>query len=138
MGFCSLFPGFFAVATLLLFAGELTLQPLEFLLRFTIVAWIVYRLPVRIGRIGFESHINPNLSTRWNVFDMSLCLHAELSIVAVSASDNAYPFDSLDGECSNLLFRITHQSQATDPTAIGEEDMLSIRLKFPACLLVLD
>ena len=127
MGFCSLFPGFLAIAALLLLARELTMQLLQLLFRLAVVAWIVYRLPFRIGVVGVESHINPDLLPCGNMLYVPLRLDAELDVVAIGTADDAYPFDVLDGECSNLLLGITYKPQAAYGTAISEEDMFPVR-----------
>src|SRR5579875_2931866 len=65
-----------------------------------------------------------------------LCLEGKLGIVPVSASHDAYPFDKLEREGCNPLPFVAHQAQASDATAIGEDDVLAVGFQFPARLLV--
>src|SRR6266700_3420448 len=66
----------------------------------------------------------------------TLCLDSELYIIAISTVDNPDPFDLLGRKGCDLLLRISNQAQPTNPTAIGEGDVLAIRLKLPTRLFV--
>jgi hypothetical protein len=106
MRFCYHLASFLAVATLLLLPRELALQPLESLLCFAIVAWVLHRLTVAIGQERLETDINPCLPARWNMLNVPLCLDTELDVVAIGAADETDTLDVLDGECGNLQFGI--------------------------------
>ncbi len=84
------------------------MQPLQFLLSFTIVARVIYRVALRVGIVGQEAHIDPNLSSGWLVDNLYLGLDAKLNGVAIGTVDNPYTFDLLQRKGSDLLARIAN------------------------------
>src|SRR5712691_1918458 len=97
---------------------------------------VLNRLALGVRIVGFQSDINADLPTRRNMFNLSLSLNSKLTIVAIRTMDNADSFDVPGGKGANRLLGIAHQSQASNTTAIGEGDVLAIRLQLPTCLLV--
>src|SRR5216117_2664769 len=97
---CQLLPGFLAIAALLLLPREVTLQAFQLLLRLAILPRIVDRLALRVGIVGFESHINPDLLSRGVMLYDPLCLDPELDIIAVSTMHQPHPLDLLRGKVS--------------------------------------
>ena len=96
----------------------------------------IFSLGVRV--VGFESNINPYLFIRRNMLDLTFSLNRELAVVAISTMHYPHSLDLFDGKGCNLLFGITHKPESSNATAIGEGDMLAIRLYLPARLFVLD
>ena len=103
------------------------MQAFQFLLRFAVVARIVYGVTLRVRIVGFESYINAYLLSSRLVDDGTFCLDCELHIVAVSTMHNPDSLDLFCRECCNLLLRVAYQSQASNTTAISEGDVLAIR-----------
>ncbi len=101
------FSCFLAIGRLHLFARMSSLESFESLFSFAVVSWVRYRVALGVGQEGFESHIDANFSSRWNVFDFALSLDAKLDIVPIGASDNVNPLDVFDGEGFNVLLLIS-------------------------------
>src|SRR5215469_5485116 len=86
-------PGLFSIGGLLLFSRETATQPLQFLLSFTVVPWVVNGVSFGVGQKALESNIYTQLRASWNVFNFALGLDAKLAIVAISASNNTHPLN---------------------------------------------
>src|SRR5258708_7944395 len=69
---------------------------------------------------------------------LALGLHRELCVVAISAFDDAHPFDLLERKSSDLLFFVAHQTQSTNAAAIGKGDMFAVTVQLPTRLFVLN
>src|SRR5260370_22754192 len=134
---CQLLPGFLAVLALLLLAGEVTLQAFQLLLSLTVVSRIVDCVALRVGIERFESDINPHLLACRLMHDGTRCLYPKLHTVAIRTMHDAYPFDLRERKGCNLLLGIANHPQASNPTPIGQGDVLAIGLKLPTRLLVL-
>jgi len=64
-------------------------------------------------------------------------LYPELAIVAIGTLDNPHSLDLLGGERFHLLLLVAHQTQAPNPTAIRETNVLAVGFQLPARLFVL-
>ena len=95
-------------------------------------------LTFRVSQVRFESHINAQLLTGWDVLNRSLGIDTELAIVAVCLSDNTNALDQLDGKLFYPLIWVSYQLETAYPTAIRKIDVASIRLKLPPIVFVLD
>src|SRR5256885_6397269 len=114
------------------------MQLLQLLLSFAIMARVLHLVPIGVGIVGFESHINSYLLSGWNMRNRPLRLYCKLDIVAIGTMHNPYALDLLRGEVLNMLLRIAHQTQAPNPTPIPQGDMFPIRFQLSAGLLVLN
>ena len=126
------FLGFLSVRRLLLFAGESSLETFEFVFRFSIVSGVLDCVAFRVGEIGFQPNINTKFPACWNMLDFALGIDAELAIVAVCPSNNANTFDLLDRKFLDALIWVANEFQATNPTAISEDDVATIGVSLPA------
>ena len=101
-----------------------------FELRFglAVVALVLYRVPIGIGVEDLQAHIDANHTARLDMFALAGGTDAELRIIAIGAAYNANSFNLLDWEGFDVLIRIAYQAEASDPRAIGEDDMASIGL----------
>jgi hypothetical protein len=63
-------------------------------------------------------------------------LDPELAIVAIGTPNNPHSLDLLGRERFYLLLLVAHQSQAPNPTAIRETNVLAVGFQLPACLFV--
>lgn len=134
MDLCQLLPGLLAIGRFLLFAPELTLQPLQPLFGFAIGAWVLHGVSFRVGREGLEANIKADSFLCWNMLNVPISLYAKLNEVAVGTADNANPFDLLEREGFNLL--VPDEAQASNATAISEDDVFTVGFQLPAGLLV--
>src|SRR5215472_8404553 len=116
---CQALASFLAICTLLVFLRHAPMHPLEFLFSLAQEAGIVYCVPLRVGIERFESHVNPNLFASGSMDHVPRGLHAELHKVAVGSPHDA-------------LFRVSHQPQPADATAVGEGDVTTIAILVPA------
>ena len=92
------------------------------------MTWVLNRVALGVGIVGFESDINAYLLASRNMLYLALCLDPELHIVAIGTVYHPHPFDLLGREGFNLLLGIAYQSQASNTTAIGERDVFPIGL----------
>ena len=129
---------FLAVLAPLVLARNEAMQAFELLFGFAIMTGVVYCVAIGIRVEAFQSHINTDHAASRKVFKLALGLNGELAIVAISPMDNSYALDLFDGKGCNLLFLVAHKPHPSDPTAIGEGDVLAIRVKLPSRLFVLD
>jgi hypothetical protein len=67
----------------------------------------------------------------------ALCLDGKLYVVTIGPFEQTHPFDLLERKSCHTLFPVPNHPQASNVTAIGEADMLPIRLniRFPNMLL---
>lgn len=98
------------------------------------IAGILDCVTVRVGRVGFESHINTNLPATGLMLNMSLCGDAELTVVAIGTLDNADPFDVGYRTCSQIT--TANQAQSAYLAAIRKGDMFAIVVQLSARGLV--
>ena len=96
----------------------------------------VYGVSFGVGQEGFEPDINTQLFAGWNVFNFALSLDAELAVVSICPPDNANPLDDTPWKGLDLLFLVSNQTEAANPTAISEGDMFAIIIKLPSGSLV--
>src|SRR5258708_27118479 len=135
---CQLLPGFCAGLVLLLVAREVMLQAFQLLLSLTVVARIVYRVALRVGIERFESDINTCLLACRLMHDGTRCLDPKLHRVAIRTMHDTHPFDLRERKGCNLLLGIPNHPQASNPTPIGQGDVLAIWLNLPPGCFVLD
>lgn len=114
------------------------METLEFRLRFSVVTLVLYRIPVGIGVEELQAHVDTDHAARLDMFTLALGLNTKLAIIAIGTAQDANPFDLLDWEGFDLLVRVPNQAEATNATAIGEDDMVPIGRELPACLFILD
>src|SRR6266566_2635114 len=69
---------------------------------------------------------------------LPLCLHGELSVIAIGTMHNAYALDLLGGKGCNVLFLVAHEPQSFNTTSISQSDMFPVRFQLPTCLLILN
>ena len=124
--FRQLLAGTLAVLALLLFTGELSVESLEFLFRFPMVPRVLESVSLRVGREGFQAHINADLPPSGNVGNLPLGFHAKLDVVAIRTVHDAHAFDLLRGESFDLLPWIADEPQTPNATAIREGDVSPI------------
>ena len=135
--FCQGLSGFLAVLAPLGLARNKAMQAVEMLFGLPIMPGVVYGVAIGIRVEAFESHINPDHAARRQVCNLALGQHGELAIVAIGPLDNADALDLFKGKGGNLLLLVAHQPQASDPTAIGEGEVLAIGVQLPARRFVL-
>ena len=131
------FPGFLPIGRFLLFSRETATQPLEFLLSFAVVPWVVYRIALGVGQEGFEPNIYANLFAGWNMLNFTLGLDTQLAVVAIGTPNNTYPLDIFDWKGLDVLFLVSNQPETTYAATIREGDMFAIIVKLPTSRLVL-
>lgn len=83
----------------------------------------------------FQSNIDPYLRACGDVFHCALGLYRKLGVVAISPLDDAHPLDLFDWELRDLLFFVADEPNTPDATAIGEGEMLPVRIDFPSGVL---
>src|SRR5579885_1345198 len=108
------------------------MQPLELPFSLAQKARIGNHVSIGVRVELLESHIDAHLCACRDMFHLAFCLHDKLDVVAISPLEDAYSFDLLDGKRGYILLFGSYQTQATNATAIGERDMLAIRIKFPS------
>lgn len=131
------FSGFLPISRFLLFAGETTLESLQLVLSFAIVAWVLDRIAFRVGQVRFQSNVNPQLFARRDMLDFPLGIDTELAVVPICTPNDTNPLDILDWEGFYLLFLVSNQTETAYPTTVCEGDMTAIIIKLPATGLVL-
>ncbi len=129
--------GFLTILRTLDLAGDTPMQALQSLFSAPEIARIGNGRPVAVGREGFQAHINPHLLAGRFVSDPALCLHGKLAIVAIGALDEPDPLDLLKRKRLNTAL-LPDQSAPSDAHAIGEGEMLAIRLQHPPAGLILN
>jgi hypothetical protein len=126
----------FSIGRSLLFVGESSLESFQFVLSTAVVSGVLNRVSLRVRQQAFEPDIYTQLFPRWDMLDFAFSLDSKLDIVAISTTKNTYPFDVFHWEGFDVLFFVANQAKATNPAAIGEDDVFAIRLQFPSRLLV--
>src|SRR5260370_7801964 len=59
IAFCQGSPGFLSILKLFLLTGKASVQPLQFLLSFTIVARVIYLVALTVRILAQQTHIHP-------------------------------------------------------------------------------
>jgi hypothetical protein len=125
--------GLLAVRRLLLFAGESSLEVCKLLFSLAVVSGVVNGLTFGISQIRFKPNVYTHLLPRWNVFNGSHGINAQLAVVAISPSEDANPLDGLDWERFNTLVAVPNQFETAYSTPVCEDDVTAIAVKLPAC-----
>src|SRR5437660_7964808 len=131
-----LLAGFHTIGRFLLLAGKSPLESFESRLCFAIVPGIGDGISLGVGQETLEPDINPQLLPGWNMLDFALGINAELAVVAICTPNDTNTLDQLDREFLDALIGIANQFQASNPTAIREGDMTTMRIKLPTRGLV--
>jgi hypothetical protein len=119
------------------FARDPPVEALELLFRLSIMTWVRDKVPVGIGVEDLQTHVDAHHAARLDMFTLSFGLDAELSVVAISAAQEANSLDLLDWEGFDVLSAIADQAQSANAAAIGEGDVASIGVELPCRLFVL-
>jgi len=133
-----LLAGFLSMSRFLLLAGKSPLESFKPVFSFTIVPGIGDGIALGVGQEALETNINPQLRPRWNMLNFAFGIDAELTVVAVCPSNYANSLDHVRGKFLDALIGIANQFEATNPTAIGEDDVSAISVKLPPRGFVLD
>jgi len=132
-----LLAGFLSIGRCLLLAGKSPLESFQPVFSFAIVPGVGDSVSLGVGQEAFEPDINAQLLPRWYLLNPAFGIDTELAIVAVCTPDNTNPLDQLERKLLDTLIGIANQFEATNPTAIGEDDVSAIWIKLPTCGLIL-
>src|SRR5260370_28533913 len=132
-----LLASFLSVRRFLLLTRKSSLESFESRLCFSVVSGVLNCSAFRVSEIGFEPDINAQLLPRYHMLDFALRIDAELAGVSICSSDNTNTLDQLEREFLDALIGITNELEASNATAISEDDMSASLVKLPPCGFVL-